>query len=89
MLLWFRHGWREESSQIVLVAMARVVSYAGGTMIGTGGAMIGAAGRMVAALAAMVWRWSSECSVWMAKGSSSSIEQEQKKLEINEKLDNL
>ena len=87
MLLWFRHGWREESAQIVLVAMVRVVSYAGGAMIGAA-RRTGAAAATAAVLVAMVWRGRSECGGWTVKESSSSIEQKQKKLEINGELDN-
>ena len=61
--------WSEGSAPITSMAMARVVSYAGGAMIWGGGTMIGAARRMVAAVAAvtaaalvaMVWRGSGEC----------------------------
>ncbi len=50
MLLWLGWGCREGSGLIISVAMARVVSYAGGMMIGAGGAMIGVGGRMAAPL---------------------------------------
>ena len=88
MLLWLGRGWREGSAPIISVAIARVVLYAGGTMIGMGGAMIGAGGRMAAAAAAMVvWVLHAVGGWW--KESSSSIEQEQKKLKINGELDDL
>ena len=54
MLLWLGHGCRDGSAPIISIAKARVVSYAGGAMIGAGGRKAVVAAATASALAAIV-----------------------------------
>ncbi len=54
MLLWLGRGCSDGSAPIISAAMARVVSYAAGAMIGASGRTAVAVAATVAALVAMV-----------------------------------